>query len=93
MKCKDLIKIIKEHNLEELDIIVIDLDDAFEDGDIVVWKNHSYLSYPEHTDFFDHDEPAEVYDRIEICVNMESGQITHKSVGHYDSSTEEQYPY
>lgn len=93
MKCKDLIEIIKEHNLEELDIIDIDLDDAFEEGEIVVRKNHSDLSYPEHTDFFDHDEPAEVYDRIGIYVNMESGQLIHKSIGHYDSSTKEQYPY
>lgn len=93
MKCKDLIKIIQEHNLEEWDIIDIDLDDTFAHGDIVVWKNHSYLPHPEYSDFFDHDEPAEVYDRIGIDVDMENGQIVRKVVGHYNSSTKEQYPY
>ena len=92
MKCKDLIKIIQDQQLEDYEIFDIDLDYTFKTGDFALAKNFQVLPYPEYKDVFT-DLPAERYDHVSIQVNMEDGTVISRVEGYYDSSTKEYYPY
>lgn len=92
MKCKDLIKIIQDLELEDWDIYAIDLDDAYKVGDISVGTNQKILPYPEYKDAFTLLKAAS-YDQIYIAVDMDSGTVLSQDKNHYDTSSEEQYPY
>ena len=92
MKCKDLIKIIQDLELEDCDIYAIDLDYTCKVGDISVGTNQKILPYPEYKDVFTL-LPAESYDQIYVTVDMDSGTVLSQDKNHYDTSSEEQYPY
>lgn len=92
MKCKDLIKIIQDQQLEDYDIFAIDLDYSFETGDFALAKNFQILPYPQYKDIYS-DLEAERYDHVSIVVKMADGTIVSRTEAHYDSSTEENYPF
>ena len=92
MKCKDLVKIIQDLNLEDYDIFGIDLDYMFKIGDISVGTNCKQLPYPQYKDIFTH-LPAESYDQVSVEVSMKNGSIIRTEKEHFDTSNEELYPY
>ena len=92
MKCKDLIKIIQDLKLEDWDIYAIDLDYMWKVGDIVVGTNQKTLPYPEYKDVFTLLK-AVSYDQIYVTVDMDKGTVLSQDKNHYDTSSEEQYPY
>lgn len=92
MKCKDLIKIIQDQQLEDYDIFAIDLDYVFKTGNLALAKNFQILPYPQYKDIYSGLE-AERYDYVSIEVNMEDGTMASRTEAHYDSSTKENYPF
>lgn len=92
MKCKDLVKIIQDLNLEDYEIFDISLDYTFRTGDISLGINWKTLPYPQYKDVFTLLE-AESYDHVSLVINMDDGSILRKYERHYDSSTKEHYPY
>lgn len=92
MKCKDLVKIIQDLNLEDCDIFDISLDCISKTGDISVGANCKQLPYPQYKDIFTH-LPAESYDHLSLEINMENGSIIRAKNDHFDTSNEEMYPY
>jgi len=92
MKCKDLVKIIQDLKLEDYEIFGIDLDYGFKTGDISIGTNVKKLPYPQYKDIFTLLE-AESYDQVSIEVDMNDGTVLSRSDDHFDTSSEEQYPY
>lgn len=92
MKCKDLVKIIQDLELEDYEIYCIDLDYMRETGYFSIGTNWKLLPYPQYKELFTH-LTAESFDHVSIEIDMNDGTVLSRSDDHFDTSSEEQYPY
>ncbi len=92
MTCEDLIKIIESENVKDAEIFYVDLDFDQDTGYLNLGRNHKILPYPEFKDLYT-ELMAEEYDLITIKFDIESGKVISRTEDHYNTSSEQEYPY
>ena len=92
MTCEDLIKIIESENVKDADIFYVDLDYDQETGYLSLGRNYKILPYPEFKDLYT-GLTAEEYDQITIKFDIENGKVISRTEDHYNTSSEQYYPY